>query len=284
MLKHGITRRAAVRSSLFGLLAVALPRVVYARDMQLLSDEEVDVPGARYPAIEDEVVSEVVGASHFDLDRVRTLVDARPELARATWDWAFGDWESALGAASHVGRRDIANYLLSKGARPDIFTYAMLGAHSAVQAMVEAVPGIQRIAGPHGISLFQHAEAGLRAEGLTAAQRSAGECLVVYLEQLGDADARQTHLEMNAEEKQRYLGDYRYGEGPLDGFSIRLNMRELLSLGRIGKFGGALYQRTPGVFVYNGTPSVEVRFEVLDGVVHALTVHEPGLVLKAVKV
>ena len=275
------SRRAAVRSSVFGMLAVSLPRLVQAHEVFALPPVD---PERRYPAIADEEVSEVVGASHFDLDRVRELVDARPELARATWDWAFGDWESALGAASHVGRRDIATYLIDKGARPDLFTYAMLGHHQAVQAMVEARPGVQRITGPHGISLLLHARAGAGAQGLSATQRAACESTVAYLEQLGDADPRQPHLPLTAEEKLAYLGDYRYGEGPLDGFTVQLNMRELLSLGRLGGFGGALYRQAPDVFVYNGTPSVKVRFTRENGAVRSLTVHEPGLVLQAVKV
>ena len=56
----------------------------------------------RYPSIYDSVVLEMVSVSHFNLNRVKELVSKRPELARATWDWAFGDWETALGAASHI--------------------------------------------------------------------------------------------------------------------------------------------------------------------------------------
>ena len=39
-------------------------------------------------------------------------------LACATLDWGFGDWETALGAASHVGRPEIAEYLIANGAEP----------------------------------------------------------------------------------------------------------------------------------------------------------------------
>src|SRR5688572_3148689 len=60
-------------------------------------------------------VREVVGASHRDLEKVKSLVDEHPALANATWDWGFGDWETPLGAASHVGQPEIAEYLLAKG-------------------------------------------------------------------------------------------------------------------------------------------------------------------------
>ena len=60
------------------------------------------------PAQEPANVEEVVSVAHSNLARLKELVDARPALALANWDWGDGDWESALGAASHMGRRDIA--------------------------------------------------------------------------------------------------------------------------------------------------------------------------------
>ncbi|MCH8004828.1 MAG: ankyrin repeat domain-containing protein, partial [Planctomycetes bacterium] len=45
-------------------------------------------------------MEEVVRYSHFDIDAVHELITDRPALAKASWDWGFGDWESALGAAS----------------------------------------------------------------------------------------------------------------------------------------------------------------------------------------
>ncbi|MEO8589645.1 MAG: hypothetical protein ABI432_09765, partial [Flavobacteriales bacterium] len=261
-LSQRITRRAAVKSSIFGLLAISLPRLAYAKQAVRIPAESPPL-SHRYPSIDDGIVAEVVGASHFDLARVKELVGRRPELARATWDWAFGDWETALGAASHVGRRDIAEYLMAHGARPDIFTYAMLGSHAAVRAMIEATPGIHRISGPHGISLLQHVKAGLRSEGITTQQRAGNEALIAYLEGLGDADTHATDLEVSAAEKEKFIGDYMYGDGPTDGLSVKLNMRKIISLGRLGTFGGALYQRAPNVFIYNGTTSIEITFEVV---------------------
>lgn len=166
-MNNTFNRRVAIKSSVFGLLTASLPHVAFARKMEAFTEEIPDAgrPHPRYPAIADDIVSEVVGVSHFNLDRLKELVDPRPELSRATWDWAFGDWETAIGAASHVGRRDIVHYLLEKGARPDIFTFAVLGDYNAVKAMIECSPGVQRIQGPHGISLLQHARTGFRGEG-----------------------------------------------------------------------------------------------------------------------
>ncbi|MES2278926.1 MAG: hypothetical protein V4592_23035 [Bacteroidota bacterium] len=276
-----ISRRVAVKSSVFGVLVAAIPNVIYANSVSVVS-EVGKLPlkiHDRYPAIDETVVAEVVGVSHFNLDRLKELVDPRPELARATWDWGFGDWETAIGAASHVARRDIAEYLILKGARPDIFTFAMLGAYTTVKSMIEFHPGVQHILGPHGISLLQHAKNGLSAnEGNTADARK----LVDYLSALGDADSPK-YPDVAETDKQKYLGDYKYGDGPLDGFSIKLNMRKLLTLGKVGKNGGALYKTGENKFIYNGTPSVQVSFLVESGKVISLTVTEPGLTLTAKK-
>lgn len=283
---HSMSRRTAVKGSIFGLLAVSIPNIIFAKKIIDVKPEHVNADEIfyRYPSIDDKIVADVVGSSHFNLDRVKELVNKRPELARATWDWGFGDWETALGAASHVGRRDIADFLMSKGARPDIFTFAMIGAYDAVKAMVESSPGIQSIGGPHGISLLQHAKNGLRAEGITEKQKQDGNKLLTYLELLGNADVQDKYIDVPEADKAKYLGDYKYGEGANDGFTVQLNMRKLLSLGKLGKFGGALYQKKGNVFIYNGTSSVEISFKIADGKVISLTVREPDLTITAVKI
>jgi hypothetical protein len=279
-----IDRRFLLKSSAFGLLAAALPSISYARQFVPLSTQGDPKLFSRYPSIDDEIVSEVVGKSHFNLERVKELVDARPELARATWDWSFGDWESALGAASHVGRRDIAQYLISMGARPDIFTHAMLGHIEVVKHMVQAIPGIQSTQGPHGISLQRHTEAGLRmTDDMTDLEKRNSEELIAWLESIGGADIKEKDIPLTPENQAKYLGDYRYGEGPTEGFSVRLNMTDRLCLGKLGQFGGALYQKEENKFTYNGISSVEIHFELKDGKVIALSIHEPDFSLKALK-
>lgn len=105
-------------------------------------------------------VQSVVAASHGDFDRVRELVEEQPALAKASWDWGFGDWETPLGAASHTGRRDIADFLVAHGARPTIFSAAMMGDLPTVEAFLNANPGLHLLHGPHGISLVRHARVG----------------------------------------------------------------------------------------------------------------------------
>jgi hypothetical protein len=112
------------------------------------------------PPVESKLVHEMVMVSHGDLPRVMELVRQEPALVNAVWDWGGGDWESALGAAAHVGRRDIAEFLLAHGARIDLFAAAMLGKLEIVQATLAAFPDAIHISGPHGIPLITHAEMG----------------------------------------------------------------------------------------------------------------------------
>lgn len=102
-----------------------------------------------------DLVRETVTVAHGNMKRLKERVDARPSLAKAAYDWGFGDWEDALGAASHVGNREIAEYLIGKSARPTLYSATMLGQLDVVKAFATAQPGCQRIAGPHSISLLR---------------------------------------------------------------------------------------------------------------------------------
>jgi hypothetical protein len=112
------------------------------------------------PAIEMTLVQEFVGKAHADLDGVKELLLREPALINSAWDWGGGDWETGLGAAAHMGRRDIAIYLLEHGARIDLFAAAMLGNLDIVSATLETYPDSINIPGPHGIPLIAHAQAG----------------------------------------------------------------------------------------------------------------------------
>jgi hypothetical protein len=118
-----------------------------------------DLP-AMFPAHDPDLAREMVSVSHGKAARVRELLEGRPALANASWDWGYGDWETALGGASHIGNREIAELLLAAGAPPTIFSAAMLGQLAVVQALVAARPGVQRVKGPHGIPLLDHARNG----------------------------------------------------------------------------------------------------------------------------
>jgi len=277
------TRRKALKTSALVFMGLALPRGLSAENRKEFIPNRKKIP-EHFPNIDPQIIGEVVGKSHFDLDRVKELVEARPELSRSVWEWRFGDFESAIGAASHVGRRDIALYLLEKGARPTIFTFAMLGAHDTIKSLIEAYPGIQKSSGPHGFSLLDHAYAGKRMKDkMSVAEVDNVSRTIDYLEAIGDASG-QTYLEVSAEEQKKYLGDYWYGDSEAEGFTIKNNMRNMLSLGPIGGFGGGLYKIAENKFTYNGAPSVNISFEVIDNIVKSLTLKDPTVTLVAKKV
>jgi len=114
----------------------------------------------RGPQIDSARVKQFVIAGHANLPVVKEMLAAEPALINGTWDWGSGDFETALGGASHMGRRDIAEFLLEHNARLDVFAAAMLGQLEIVKGAVAAFPGIVRVPGPHKIPLIAHAEKG----------------------------------------------------------------------------------------------------------------------------
>jgi hypothetical protein len=107
-----------------------------------------------------ELVKEFVYNAHADFGKVKELLEQEPGLLNAAWDWGNGDWETALGAAAHMGKHEIALYLLEKGARIDLFAAAMLGKIEIVKAIINDDPKALHLLGPHTIPLMAHAKAG----------------------------------------------------------------------------------------------------------------------------
>jgi hypothetical protein len=227
-----------------------------------------------YPSQDPEQVKEIVRVAHFDVDLVTKIVATKPELAKAAWDWGFGDWESALGAASHMGRRDIAKVLIDHGARPNLFTHAMQGDLDVVKAAIEAQPGIQGIPGPHGISMLAHAKSGGEESAAVAA----------YLAERGDADPKATSLETDEEQLKPYIGKYLFADGENDYFEVLLNSRGMLSIKRgDAPFGRVLFRVEEHGFAPGGAPSVRVRFQFQRGSVLGLSIHDPEPIVGARK-
>jgi hypothetical protein len=223
-----------------------------------------------FPSQDPQEVRAVVLAAHRDLDEVRRRVEARPALAKSAWDWGFGDWESALGAASHMGRRDIAELLMAHGARPDLFTAAMLGQLEVVRSWVESSPGVQGIRGPHGITLLAHARAG----GAAAA------AVADWLEEKGGADPPLATVPLDADDRARLTGFYAFGPGDADRLEV-YESRERLMIRRGDRIGRVMRPLGEGVFFPAGADAVRIRFSPAGQKASALTVHDPGPVLEA---
>jgi hypothetical protein len=103
-----------------------------------------------------KLVSAFVIAGHFNLPRVKELLAQEPALVFASWDWGGGDWETALGGASHTGQSKIAKYLLEQGARIDAFCSAMLGEREVLTTLLATNPSAASTKGPHGYTLLYH--------------------------------------------------------------------------------------------------------------------------------
>lgn len=78
-------------------------------------------PSWKNPQINRTLIQDFIIFGHMDLPMVKKLLETEPMLINAFMDWGAGDWENALGGASHMGRHDIVEFLLEKGARIDIF-------------------------------------------------------------------------------------------------------------------------------------------------------------------
>lgn len=126
-------------------------------------------------ALVPEKVRDFVGACHRDLNKVKTLLAESTNLIYGSWDWGGGDFESGIEAAGHVGRKDIAAFLMEKGARTNIFLMTMLGETAWIKSYLQRYPAHLTMRGPHGFSLLHHANQG----GEEARE------LVDYLQSLG---------------------------------------------------------------------------------------------------
>ncbi len=117
-------------------------------------------PSWKKPQINRLMVQDFVIFAHSEPDMVKALLEKQPMLLNAGMDWGNGDWETGLGGASHMGRRDIVELLLDRGARIDIFCAAMMGQLDAVKSFLALQPRLIDAKGPHGFTLHFHAQVG----------------------------------------------------------------------------------------------------------------------------
>ena len=99
----------------------------------------------------------------------------------------------------------------------------MLGQLDVVKAFMAATPGLQKIRGPHSLSLMVHAKAG----GPPAA------AVVAYLESIGDAALPLTDEPLSADERAMLDGRYVFGDRPRDSFIVETKPNQV-SIARAG--------------------------------------------------
>jgi hypothetical protein len=127
-----------------------------------------------------EIVKEFVGASHGKFDRVKEMLEENHLLLHVSYDWGGGDYESGIEAAGHVGNKEIANYLLAKGARYNVYLASMLGHLDIVKQVLTFNPALLNSKGPHGFTMLHHANKGGEVSAAVAE----------YLKSLGATETR----------------------------------------------------------------------------------------------
>lgn len=220
-----------------------------------------------FPHQHRDLVRDTVGASHGNEARVRELVEAHPALANAAWDWGFGDWETALGAAAHTGRRSIAEFLIERGARVDLFAAVMLGHLDAVRGIIGANPAAARIVGPHGISLMRHAEAGGEA---AAAVRA-------YLATIAGTETGYPSKPLTDAEREVYIGTYTSGPVSIEVSPGRTDFRLTVA----GTAARVIHFVGDHTFYPAGAPAVRIVFDVNGDKASALTIRDHDLEVRA---
>lgn len=131
--------------------------VVTGGSLFLLSSFEAVAESSLFDAKE---IDEFVGAAHGDLQATIKIIEAKPLILNCASQLAKGDFETALGGASHMGRKDIADVLIAHGARMDIFNFTFLGFTDFVKDLLGKYPQLLQSYGPHGFTLLHHAKVG----------------------------------------------------------------------------------------------------------------------------
>ena len=148
-----MNRKSFLQNVAVGSGIIAIPSIILAQETKPMQKAKVD-------PLPTEKVKDFVSAGHNNLDKVKQLLEEFPTLIYATWDLGGGDFETGLEGAGHVGNKEIANYLIEKGARTNLFVLTMLGKTQIVKAYIETYPSYLYARGPHGFTLLHHANRG----------------------------------------------------------------------------------------------------------------------------
>ena len=144
-----------------------------------------------------------------------------------------------------------------------------MGQLAGLKGWIEAMPGIQRTRGPHGITLVAHARAG----GAASAD------VLKYLESLGDADPRYTDQPLTDAEFSAIAGEYAFGAGATERLKVARNARGIVTVARTGGSERNLFHQGGLVFIPAGAEAVRIRFES-----RTMTITDGPLIISATRV
>jgi ankyrin repeat protein len=118
-----------------------------------------------------DLIEQFILAAHGNFARVQELYFQHPAVLNVKFE-KFD--ENALEAAGHMGRRDIAEWLLDQGAPITIYAAAMLGETNRVAAFLEEDASSAGQPGVHGFSVLFHAALGGKIEIAELLEASGG--------------------------------------------------------------------------------------------------------------
>ena len=144
------------RKNFLSIAGFGTANLLFAAPVFSVAQQPAKAPVALDPAL----VHDFVLNAHANLDKVKELFKKEAGLLNASWDWGGGDFETAMEAAGHMGRKDIAQFLLDNGGRINLFCSAMLGKLDIVKSTLTAFPDLKDSKGPHGLQLIHHATKG----------------------------------------------------------------------------------------------------------------------------
>lgn len=145
-----MNRKKFIYGSILGLgTAITVPSIFLFKSQKKESNQ-----------LDIKLVKDFVVAGHSKLELVKEMLHERPNLIYTSYDWGNGDYEEAIEGAAHLGNKEIVNYLISQGARANLFTLTMLGKIDLVIPILETYPKLLFAKGPHGLTLLHHAQIG----------------------------------------------------------------------------------------------------------------------------
>lgn len=144
-----MNRSEFLQKSIFSGAALVLPTLA-------INAQKVEKPAP----IKLEIVKEFVTVAHGNFARTQEMLENDHLLLHVSNDWGGGDYESAIEACGHTGNKEIANYLLARGARYNIYLACMLGHLDTVRNVLTFNPQLLNSKGPHGFTMLHHAQKG----------------------------------------------------------------------------------------------------------------------------
>ncbi|MBL4604233.1 MAG: hypothetical protein JKY02_00770 [Flavobacteriaceae bacterium] len=152
-----MNRKKFIYGSILGLAtAVAVPAFLISKSRKEKPNQLKKDSGQ----FDEKLVKDFVIAGHSKLELVKEMLNEHPNLIYTSYDWGTGDFENAIEGSGHLGNKEIVTYLISQGARANLFTLTMLGKTDLVKPILEAYPELLFAKGPHGLTLLHHAQIG----------------------------------------------------------------------------------------------------------------------------